>query len=48
MDTQLIRKQTHKEVMDTQLLKSWAQNYAKTNIYRSHGHTTLRKQTQIT
>jgi hypothetical protein len=45
-----IRKQTHTEVMDTQLYenkhisKSWTHNYTKTNIYRSHGHTTKRKQ----
>ena len=37
--------------MDTQLYdnkhipKSWTHNYAKTNIYRSHGHTTIGKQT---
>ena len=37
-----IRKQTHIEVMDTQLPKSWTHNYTITNIYRSHGHTTIR------
>jgi NMD protein affecting ribosome stability and mRNA decay len=48
-----IRKQTHIEVMDTQLYEnkhisnSWTHNYTKTNIYRSHGHTTIRKQTYI-
>ena len=37
--------------MDTQLYdnkhipKSWTHNYTKTNIYRSHGHTTIGKQT---
>jgi pentose-5-phosphate-3-epimerase len=48
-----MQKQTHIEVMDTQLCenkhisKSWTQNYTKTNTYRSHGHKTIRKQTHI-
>jgi hypothetical protein len=48
-----IRKQTYIEVMDTKLYenkhipKSWTHNYTKTNIYRSHGHTFIRKQTHI-